>query len=86
MLPNRAPPTGLRGQPRGHQPRRAHGAGVPGTIAVVADISLGQGEAGTISVIGMTARPARIIDTRSTWAGRQRASSARPTIAALRCW
>jgi DNA-binding beta-propeller fold protein YncE len=38
---------------------------VPGTIAVVANIGLGQGDADTISVIDMTARPVRIIETLS---------------------
>jgi DNA-binding beta-propeller fold protein YncE len=36
---------------------------VPGTIAVVANLGAGQGDADTISVIDMTARPVRIIDT-----------------------
>jgi len=37
----------------------------PGTIAVVANIGVGQGDADTISVIDMTARPVRIIETLS---------------------
>jgi DNA-binding beta-propeller fold protein YncE len=36
---------------------------VPGTIAVVANIGAGQGDADTISVIDMTAKPVRIIET-----------------------
>jgi DNA-binding beta-propeller fold protein YncE len=38
---------------------------VPGTIAVVANIGVGQGDSDTISVIDMTAKPARIIETLS---------------------
>ena len=36
---------------------------VPGSIAVVANIGVGQGDADTISVIDMTAKPVRIIET-----------------------
>ncbi len=36
---------------------------VPGNIAVVANIGVGQGDADTISVIDMTAKPVRIIET-----------------------
>lgn len=36
---------------------------VPGSIAVVANIGVGQGDADTISVVDMTARPPRIIET-----------------------
>ena len=35
----------------------------PGTIAVVANIGIGQGDADTISVIDLTQKPARVIDT-----------------------
>jgi DNA-binding beta-propeller fold protein YncE len=38
---------------------------VPGSIAVVANIGVGQGDADTISVIDMTAKPVRIIETLS---------------------
>ncbi|MBN8493869.1 MAG: YncE family protein [Burkholderiales bacterium] len=36
---------------------------VPGSIAVVANIGVGQGDADTISVVDMTAKPPRIIET-----------------------
>jgi DNA-binding beta-propeller fold protein YncE len=46
---------------------RPHGIDfcAPGSIAVVANVGAGQGDADTIAVIDMTARPPRIIDTLS---------------------